>query len=91
MSNRRAALLQGPDHRFVLTNPAYQQLIGHRDVIGFTVREAIPEAERQGFTALLDTVFATGEAFVGKDVEIILHTKARRARLGLGISESARV
>src|ERR1700722_10209109 len=67
-----SALLQGPDHRFVLTNPAYQQLIGHRDVIGLTVREAILEAERQGFTALLDTVFATGEAFVGKDVEIIL-------------------
>jgi hypothetical protein len=34
-----SALLQGPDHRFVLTNPAYQQLIGHRDVIGLTVRE----------------------------------------------------
>jgi hypothetical protein len=25
-----SALLQGPEHRFVLTNPAYQQLIGHR-------------------------------------------------------------
>jgi PAS domain S-box-containing protein len=71
-----SALLQGPDHRFVLTNPAYQQLIGHRDVIGLTVREAILEAERQGFTALLDTVFATGEAFVGKDVEIVLQRSA---------------
>jgi hypothetical protein len=34
-----SALLQGPEHRFVLTNQAYQQLIGHRDVIGLTVRE----------------------------------------------------
>ncbi len=67
-----SALLQGPEHRFVLTNPAYQQLIGHRDVIGLTVREAIPEVERQGFIDLLDSVFATGEAFVGKDVEIVL-------------------
>jgi len=32
-----SALLQGPDHRFVLTNPAYQQLIGHRNVIGMLV------------------------------------------------------
>ena len=71
-----SALLQGPDHRFVLTNPAYQQLIGHRDVIGLTVRDAVPEAERQGFTALLDRVFATGEAFVGKDVEIVLQRSA---------------
>jgi PAS domain S-box-containing protein len=67
-----SALLQGPEHRFVLTNPAYQQLIGHRDVIGLTVREAVPEVERQGFIELLDNVFATGEAFVGKDVKIVL-------------------
>jgi len=71
-----SALLQGPDHRFVLTNPAYQQLIGHRDVIGLTVREAIPEVERQGFLDLLDSVFATGEAFVGRDVEVDLQRSA---------------
>ena len=71
-----SALLQGPEHRFVLINPAYQQLIGHRDVIGLTVREAIPEVERQGFVDLLDKVFASGEAFVGKDVEIVLQRSA---------------
>jgi hypothetical protein len=67
-----SALLQGPDHRFVLTNPAYQQLIGHRDVIGLTVREALPEVEHQGFIELLDKVFATGEAFVGRTAKIVL-------------------
>jgi PAS domain S-box-containing protein len=67
-----STLLEGPEHRFVLTNPAYHQLIGHRDVIGLTVREAIPEVEGQGFIELLDNVFATGEAFVGRDVEIRL-------------------
>ena len=71
-----SALLQGPDHRFVLTNPAYQQLIGHRDVIGLTVREAVPEAASQGFFTLLDRVFATGEAFVGKDMEIVFQPHA---------------
>ena len=71
-----SALLQGPEHQFVLTNPAYQQLIGHRNVIGLTVREAVPEAERQGFIDLLDSVFATGEAFVGKDVKIVLQRSA---------------
>jgi PAS domain S-box-containing protein len=71
-----SAILQGPEHRFVLINPAYQQLIGHRDVIGLTVREAVPEAERQGFIDLLDSVVATGEAFVGRDVEIVLRRSA---------------
>jgi PAS domain S-box-containing protein len=67
-----SALLHGPDHRFVLTNPAYQQLIGHRDVIGLTVREAIPEVESQGLVGLLDNVFSTGNALVGKNVEVVL-------------------
>lgn len=67
-----SALLHGPEHRFVLTNPAYQQLIGHRDVKGLTVREAIPEVESQGFLGLLDEVFATGKPFIGRNVEIVL-------------------
>src|SRR5271165_1810197 len=71
-----SALFQGPEHRFVLTNPAYQRLIGHRNVIGRTAREAVPEAEGQGFFDLLDNVFATGEAFVGKDVKIVLQRSA---------------
>src|ERR1700684_1035748 len=71
-----SALLQGPEHRFVLTNPAYQQLIGHRDVIGLTVRETSPAGERPGVLDLLGRVFATGEAFVGKDVEIVLQRSA---------------
>jgi len=71
-----SALLEGPEHRFVLTNPAYQQLIGHRDVIGLAVREAVPEVDGQGFFDLLDQVFATGEAFVGKDVAIVLQRTA---------------
>jgi PAS domain S-box-containing protein len=70
-----SALLQGPEHRFVLANPAYRQLIGHRSVVGLPVREAIPEVEGQGFFELLDNVFATGEPFVGKNVRIVLqHT-----------------
>jgi hypothetical protein len=67
-----SALLQGREHRFLLANPAYQQLIGHRDVVGLTVREAIPEAESQGFLGLLDEVFATGKPFVGRNMEIVL-------------------
>jgi hypothetical protein len=44
-----SALFHGPDHRFALLNPAFQQLIGHRDVIGQSVREAMSEAANRGF------------------------------------------
>jgi PAS domain S-box-containing protein len=67
-----SCLLQGPEHRFVLLNPAYQQLIGHRDVLGQPVRVGIPEVATQGFIELLDRVFATGEPFIGSDVKIVL-------------------
>jgi PAS domain S-box-containing protein len=71
-----SALLQGSEHRFVMVNPAYLQLIGHRDVVGLTVREAIPEVESQGFIELLDSVFTGGKPFIGKDVKIVLRRTA---------------
>ena len=67
-----SALLQGFEHRFVQVNPAYQRLIGHRNVVGLTVREAIPELEKQGFLALLDGVFSSGEPHIGRDVELTI-------------------
>lgn len=59
------ALLSGPDHVFELTNSAYRQLIGHRDVIGLPMRQALPDIEGQGFYELLDSVFEKGEPFIG--------------------------
>jgi PAS domain-containing protein len=56
------ALLEGPEHRIQFTNPAYQQLIGHRDVVGKTVAEALPDAVAQGYLDLLDGVVASGKA-----------------------------
>jgi PAS domain S-box-containing protein len=67
-----SALLHGPEHRFALINPAYQQLVGHRDVVGLTVREAIPEVASQGFVDLLDNVFVTGQPYIGRNVRIVL-------------------
>ncbi len=66
------AILRGPEHRFELTNPAYNQLIGHRDVIGKPLRVALPEVEEQGFPALLDNVFRSGETFVGRSMTVLL-------------------
>ncbi|RYG75145.1 PAS domain S-box protein [bacterium] len=69
------ATLQGPDHVFELTNPAYRQLIGHRDVVGKNVLEALPEISGQGFKELLDKVYLSGEAFTGREVPIQLQTE----------------
>jgi PAS domain S-box-containing protein len=58
------AMLSGPEHRFTLTNPAYQHLIGDRDVLGKTVADALPDAAAQGYLEHLDRAFQTGEALI---------------------------
>jgi PAS domain S-box-containing protein len=66
-----SVLLHGPEHRIILTNQAYQQLFGHRNVIGLAVREALPEIESQGFLDLLDSVFTTGEPHIGRNAKFV--------------------
>jgi hypothetical protein len=61
------AVLTGPTHVFEMVNPAYAQLIGHRDVSGKPIREALPELEGQGYYEFLDDVYETGEPFEGKE------------------------
>ena len=57
------ALLEGPEHRFVLANESCLNLVGHRDILGKTVAEALPETVAQNYVALLDRVFASGEPY----------------------------
>ncbi|TWO71743.1 PAS domain S-box protein [Caenimonas sedimenti] len=60
------ALLDGPQHRFVLANPRYVQLVG-RDVAGATVADALPDAAAQGYVELLDRVYQSGQPYSAFD------------------------
>ncbi len=60
------ALLSGPQHRFDIINPAYQRLVGDRPLIGLPVAAALPDAAAQGYVALLDRVYTSGEAFAAR-------------------------
>lgn len=50
------AMLSGPDHVFQYVNPAYSRLIDHREAVGKTVAEVLPEAAEQDFLAALNEV-----------------------------------
>ncbi|PIL41993.1 hypothetical protein CR105_26675 [Massilia eurypsychrophila] len=65
-------VLLGSDHVVQQTNEHFMQLIGHREILGMPMREALPEVVDQGFVALLDSVFATGVAQGGSDVSVVL-------------------
>jgi len=59
------AVLNGPDHRVELANAGLLKLVDERrQIIGKTVREAMPDAVAQGYLTLLDQAFATGERVV---------------------------
>lgn len=66
------AFLRGRDLVFELANGAYNQLVGHRDILGKPVREALPEVEGQGYFELLDQVLDSGEPFIARDLTVFL-------------------
>lgn len=66
------AVLRGPDHVFEIVNSSYLQLVGHRDILGKPVREALPEIAAQGFPDLLNQVYATGIPYIGNAVQVAL-------------------
>jgi hypothetical protein len=64
------AILKGPEHIFEFVNPPFRELIGGRNPINLPVRKAIPEAFGQGYYEILDSVYKTGNPFVGKEMPL---------------------
>ena len=70
-------VLRGRDHVFELANDAYHRLVGTRELIGRSVKDAFPEIAApnmpdQGFFQLLDRVYDSGEPFVGHELPVKL-------------------
>ena len=66
------AVLGGPDYVFEIANPAYEALVGGRELIGRKLVDVLPEIAGQGFVQLLDQVRETGRRFVGRGMEVQL-------------------
>ena len=64
-------ITRGQDHRIELQNAYSRSMVNGRNLEGTTLANAIPEAKLQGFIAVLDKVFATGDVFVGKEMPFI--------------------
>ena len=65
------ALLRSPGHSYEYVNPAYQALFPGRTLVGLDVAVAVPEMQEQGFLALLDRVYQTGETHYGTDTPFV--------------------
>ena len=73
------AILRGPTHVFEVVNKAYAEAVGHRELAGKPVAQALPELDEQGFVTLLDEVYASGQPHVGRDVKIRLRARGEAA------------
>lgn len=60
-------ILIGPEHRFALANEPYQKFIG-RNAVGKTLLEVFSLEEAENFVPLLDEVYRTGIAHIGKEI-----------------------
>ncbi len=70
------AVLRGPDHLFDIANEAYRALVGRDDLIGRSVRDALPDLQGQGFYELLDQVYRSGEPYAAVAARVLLQRHA---------------
>ena len=71
------AVMEGPEHVYTVVSPLYARTPGGgRTLLGRTVREAFPEIEEQGFPALMDRVYETGEAVAKREQRVWLDRDA---------------
>ncbi len=63
-------ITRGRQHRIQQANKLARALVGHREVEGELVERVLPESHDQGFIALLDRVFESGEPYWGEEVQL---------------------
>jgi len=66
------AVLRGADLAFEFVNDAYYRLVGHRELIGKPVFDALPEVRGQGFEVLLRQVLESGAPYVGREQRLLV-------------------
>jgi signal transduction histidine kinase len=62
-------VLRGPEHAFEFINPRYAELIGGREVVGKSMRQAMPELG-ETILPVLDRVYQQGEPFFGNEFRV---------------------
>jgi two-component system CheB/CheR fusion protein len=66
----------GPQFIFEQVNPQTYKLVGHREILGQPLLEALPEVAGQGLVELLTQVRETGKEFIAKEMPVRLQQGA---------------
>ncbi|MEJ8802798.1 sensor histidine kinase [Pontibacter sp. H249] len=78
-------MLRGSNYIVDIANPGVCEIwrVEKKDVLGKPIMEVLPEAEEQGFKALLDGVMATGTPFVANELPLVLERNGEQETLFL--------
>jgi two-component sensor histidine kinase len=60
------AILKGENHTYDFVNDAYLKMLGHKKLVGKSVKQAFPEVKEQGLIDRLDNVFKSGKPDLDK-------------------------
>ena len=69
------AILRGDTYIFEFANTAYLNMVGHYDIIGKTLVEALPALKDQIIFELLDQVMQTGKPYIGSRTKFLLRPR----------------
>ena len=72
------AIFEGPEQRFIYSNPRHDAVLGHRELLGLPLREAVPEVEGQGIFERFDKVFETGQPYVSGEIQASVYGGAQK-------------
>ncbi|MBO6584570.1 MAG: PAS domain S-box protein [Gracilimonas sp.] len=73
------AMLEGKEHIYNFVNQKYKELVGKEDLVGLSVKEALPEMDEQGFTDLLDTCYNEDKSFYFNEKKIYFNNGSNGA------------
>ncbi len=80
------ALFSGPTHRFEACNDECVRIAGRNaagEILGRPIGELFPEIRGQGFIALLDRVYQTGEPYIAREAPLALEASGGKRELYL--------
>jgi PAS domain S-box-containing protein len=60
-------VVSGPEHRFMLANRSYIEMVSKPDLLGKTVTEVFPELVGTPLLEVFDSVYATGEPYLAPE------------------------
>jgi signal transduction histidine kinase len=67
------AVVQGPEHRYVVANPSYEHMVGRQGIVGKRLREVFPEFPPDAeVVGMLDEVRRSGRPYSTTEYEVAI-------------------